>query len=79
MSFAVGSKFGSTRPSPDTCGIRKSDRPSSLGLPTGAETRSYLLAFKPSDIVEQSQLVFKVTWVNSKISQRVLWPPTTME
>jgi len=31
---------------------------------SGAETRAYLQAFKPSDIVEQGQLVFNVTWVS---------------
>lgn len=29
-----------------------------------AETRTYLQAFKPSDIVERGQLVFNVVWVS---------------
>jgi hypothetical protein len=29
-----------------------------------AETRTYLQGFKPSDIVEQGQLVFNVVWVS---------------
>jgi len=30
----------------------------------GAETRTYLQTFKPSDIVERGQLVFNVVWVS---------------
>ena len=30
----------------------------------GAETRTYLQAFKPSDIVERGQSVFNVAWVS---------------
>jgi hypothetical protein len=30
----------------------------------GAETRTYLQAFNPSDIIERGQLVFNVVWVN---------------
>jgi hypothetical protein len=30
----------------------------------GAETRAYLQAFEPSDIVERGQLVFNVTWIS---------------
>jgi hypothetical protein len=37
---------------------------SSFVARAGAETRAYLQAFKPSDIVEQGQLVFNVVWVN---------------
>jgi hypothetical protein len=30
----------------------------------GAETRAYLQAFKPSDIVERGQLFFNITWIS---------------
>ena len=37
---------------------------SSFVARAGAETRTYLQAFKPSDIVERGQLVFNVVWVS---------------
>jgi hypothetical protein len=37
---------------------------SSFVARAGAETRTYLQAFKPSDIVERGQLVFNVTWIS---------------
>ena len=37
---------------------------SSFVARAGTETRTYLQAFKPSDIVERGQLVFNVVWVS---------------
>jgi hypothetical protein len=37
---------------------------SSFVARAGTETRAYLQAFKPSDIVERGQLFFNVTWVS---------------
>jgi hypothetical protein len=37
---------------------------SSFVARAGSETRTYLQAFKPSDIVEQGQFVFNVVWVS---------------
>ena len=37
---------------------------SSFVARAGAETRAYLQAFKPSDIVEQGHLFFNVTWIS---------------
>jgi len=37
---------------------------SSFVARAAAETRTYLQAFKPADIVEQGRLVFNVTWVS---------------
>jgi hypothetical protein len=37
---------------------------SSFVARAGAETRTYLQAFRPTDIVEQGQLVFNVVWVS---------------
>jgi hypothetical protein len=37
---------------------------SSFVVRAAVETRTYLQAFKPADIVEQGRLVFNVTWVS---------------
>jgi hypothetical protein len=61
-------------------GTRKSDRPSSLGRPSHRSRNSQLSSSVQTLRHRRAKsLVFKVTWVNSKIFQRVLWPPTTME
>jgi hypothetical protein len=48
----------------NTVNRESEDTWSSFVARAGAETRAYLQAFKPSDIVEQSQLFFNVTWIS---------------
>jgi hypothetical protein len=48
----------------NTVNPESEDTWSSFVARAGAETRAYLLAFKPSEIVERGQLFFNVTWIS---------------
>jgi hypothetical protein len=48
----------------NTVNRRSQEAWSSFVERAGAETRAYLQAFKPSDIVERGQLFFNVTWAS---------------